>query len=140
MVTCAEKACTQEQERFAAARSARRLFYPSFRDAAFAPRNSGENCIRSSAPALLNGRRLWNFSPEWRGGEELRQTEGAHMEMDSIAGSTELTCTDCGVRFRARRVVDGVEEICDGCYEKRFPALEPHGASLYRRRHSLAAD
>lgn len=62
------------------------------------------------------------------------------MEMDSIAGSTELTCTDCGVRFRARRVVDGVEEICDGCYEKRFPALAPSPVSLHGRHHSLAAD
>ena len=62
------------------------------------------------------------------------------MDMDSIAGRAELICADCGVRFRARRVVDGVEEICDGCYERRFPALEPSGAGLHRRRHSLAAD
>lgn len=62
------------------------------------------------------------------------------MEMDSITSRTELICADCGVHFRARRVVDGVEEICDGCYEKRFPARDPHGATLHRRRHSLAAD
>ncbi|HEU5410941.1 MAG TPA: hypothetical protein VFU57_07970 [Candidatus Acidoferrales bacterium] len=70
----------------------------------------------------------------------MRETKGTQMEMDSIAGRTELICADCGVRFRARRVVDGVEEVCDGCYEKRFPSLEPHGATLHRRRHSLAAD
>ncbi|HXT85623.1 MAG TPA: hypothetical protein VN745_01245 [Verrucomicrobiae bacterium] len=68
----------------------------------------------------------------------MRETEGTHM--DSITSRTELICADCGVHFRARRVVDGVEEICDGCYEKRFPAREPSGAALHRRRHSLAAD
>lgn len=71
---------------------------------------------------------------------KMREMEGTHMEMDSITSRTELICADCGVRFRARRVVDGVEEICDGCYEKRFPAREPSGAILHRRRHSLAAD
>lgn len=64
------------------------------------------------------------------------------MDMDSIAGRTELICADCGVRFRARRIVDGVEEICDGCYEKLFPAptFEPRAASLHAPRHHLAAD
>jgi len=75
----------------------------------------------------------------WYSGKD-EETEGTHMDMDSIASRTELICTDCGVRFHGRRVVDGVEEICDGCYEKRFPALEPHGATLHRRTHSLAAD
>ena len=71
---------------------------------------------------------------------KMRDTEGTHMEMDSMTSRTELICADCGVHFSARRVVDGVEEICDGCYEKRFPAREPSGAALHRTRHSLAAD
>ncbi len=45
------------------------------------------------------------------------------MKIDAIATGSELVCTDCGVRFRARRVTDGVEEICDPCYEVRFPTL-----------------
>lgn len=54
----------------------------------------------------------------------------------------EIVCADCGVRFRARRVTDGVEEICDLCYEARFPTRP---ASLPRRVHApshghLAAD
>jgi hypothetical protein len=29
-------------------------------------------------------------------------------------------CTDCGQAFQPRQVGDGVEELCDACYEARF--------------------
>lgn len=65
------------------------------------------------------------------------------MKNDAIQVGPELVCGDCGAHFRARRVTDGVEEICDRCYEARFPApatlLQPQGAHI--RPHSrLAAD
>jgi hypothetical protein len=64
------------------------------------------------------------------------------MNNDRITTGPELVCGDCGVRFRARRVTDGVEEICDACYEGRFPT---HPAALPHRTHlpshrDLAAD
>jgi hypothetical protein len=64
------------------------------------------------------------------------------MKIDAIATGSELTCTDCGVHFGARRVTDGVEEICDNCYEARFPTLS---MPLPQRGHTqlhghLAAD
>lgn len=57
------------------------------------------------------------------------------------AAEPELVCADCGLRFRARRVTDGVEEICDACYEARFPThpFPPQRARLHLRSH-LAAD
>lgn len=32
----------------------------------------------------------------------------------------DLVCLDCGGSFRPRRVSDGVEELCDTCYEATF--------------------
>ena len=32
----------------------------------------------------------------------------------------ELVCADCGQLFRARRIGDGTEELCDRCYEAQF--------------------
>lgn len=63
------------------------------------------------------------------------------MEKNAKFAGPELVCADCGARFRARRVTDGVEEICDACYEARFPArdLGPHAAQRYSN-HPLAAD
>ncbi|HKV29377.1 MAG TPA: hypothetical protein VJN90_14000 [Candidatus Acidoferrales bacterium] len=54
----------------------------------------------------------------------------------------ELVCTDCGTQFRARRVTDGVEEICDSCYSARFPSLFVEYAQLPQKplRSQLAAD
>lgn len=64
------------------------------------------------------------------------------MNNDGMALGPELVCTDCGVHFRARRVTDGVEEVCDTCYEARFPTRP---ASMPPRIHThshghLAAD
>lgn len=58
------------------------------------------------------------------------------------ARAPELVCTDCGAQFRARRVTDGVEEICDSCYSERFPALVIEYAQLPQKpvRSQLAAD
>jgi formylmethanofuran dehydrogenase subunit E len=36
----------------------------------------------------------------------------------------ELVCADCGETFVPRRIGDGVEELCNACYEKRFAAPE----------------
>jgi hypothetical protein len=55
----------------------------------------------------------------------------------------ELVCADCGAHFRARRVTDGVEEICDKCYEARFPTpamLVPPQRAHARLRDYRAAD
>lgn len=64
------------------------------------------------------------------------------MNNDRMALGPELVCADCGVHFRARRVTDGVEEICDACYEARFPTYpasvrQPVRAGFPR---NLAAD
>lgn len=64
------------------------------------------------------------------------------MDNDGMTLGPELVCADCGVRFRARRITDGVEEICQVCYEARFPT---HPALLPRRTRvplhwHLAAD
>ncbi len=32
----------------------------------------------------------------------------------------EQTCVECGRSFRPRSVGDGVEELCDTCYEAQF--------------------
>ena len=32
----------------------------------------------------------------------------------------ERTCVECGGLFRPRRVADGVEELCDTCYQAQF--------------------
>lgn len=65
------------------------------------------------------------------------------MRNDAIKVGPELVCADCGAHFRARRVTDGVEEICDKCYESRFPALtmplQPQRAHARVHGH-LAAD
>jgi len=63
------------------------------------------------------------------------------MNNDGMFSGPELVCADCGVHFHARRVTDGVEEICDVCYEARFPTSRP--ALVPRRAHThghLAAD
>lgn len=137
-MTFAANPCPEEQDALRSRPTSDGYFIQPIHDAGFARHNSGENPIGSFALPSLNGWSLWNFPP--RGPRKMREVEGTHMEMDSITSRTELICADCGVRFRARRVVDGVEEICDGCYEKRFPAREPSSAILHRRRHSLAAD
>lgn len=64
------------------------------------------------------------------------------MNANDIIPEPDLICSDCGTRFRARRVMDGVEEVCDACYEARFPArsIEPHSVTRYLYRHHLAAD
>jgi hypothetical protein len=53
----------------------------------------------------------------------------------------DLVCRDCGSLFRPRRVTDGVEELCDSCYEMRFPSnqtlFEPN---LHPEKRDLAAD
>lgn len=64
------------------------------------------------------------------------------MYISRNAAGPELVCADCGLHFRARRVTDGVEEICDTCYEARFPT---HPLPQLQRAHSrlrghLAAD
>jgi hypothetical protein len=51
----------------------------------------------------------------------IEETKERLMNNDRIAAASELVCADCGLYFRARRVTDGVEEICDSCYEARFP-------------------
>lgn len=61
------------------------------------------------------------------------------MYTNGNAAGPELICADCGLRFRARRVTDGVEEICDACYEARFPTHQLPSAQPHVRGH-LAAD
>lgn len=65
------------------------------------------------------------------------------MRNDAIKVGPELVCADCGAHFRARRITDGVEEICDTCYEVRFPApaavIQPQRAHVRLQGH-LAAD
>lgn len=64
------------------------------------------------------------------------------MRNDAVNVGPELVCADCGAHFRARRITDGVEEICDKCYETRFPApatpLQPQHTHI--RHGHLAAD
>jgi hypothetical protein len=66
------------------------------------------------------------------------------MEKNTMFAGPVLVCGDCGMRFRARRVTDGVEEICDACYEVRFPAssseTETHSANRHWPHRNLAAD
>lgn len=53
----------------------------------------------------------------------------------------DLNCSDCGTPFRPRRVTDGVEELCDACYEARLnsqPTVE--SAEPRPRSRNLAAD
>lgn len=54
----------------------------------------------------------------------------------------DLNCSECGTPFRPRRVTDGVEELCDACYDARFgsqssPTSEQPPQPTSRR---LAAD
>lgn len=53
-----------------------------------------------------------------------------------------LSCSDCGASFRPRRVTDGVEELCDTCFEARFvPQHSPQNEqSPQPKNHRLAAD
>lgn len=87
---------------------------------------------------------LWSRSPIGTIPREAakREHEEHLMENDRIAAGPELVCADCGLHFRARRVTDGVEEICDTCYEARFPT-HPIPQSQHTRfalRGHLAAD
>lgn len=55
--------------------------------------------------------------------------------------ASELACIECGNSFMPRRVADGVEELCDACYQARFPidrALSEPTAN--RGKRALAAD
>lgn len=53
----------------------------------------------------------------------------------------DLVCLDCGSAFTPRRVTDGVEELCDTCYEARFPSARAlFEVSVRPTRRSLAAD
>ncbi|HLW44500.1 MAG TPA: hypothetical protein VKS00_08420 [Candidatus Acidoferrales bacterium] len=54
----------------------------------------------------------------------------------------ELVCSDCGAQFRARRVTDGIEEVCDSCYSALFPASVIEYAQSPQKplRSQLAAD
>lgn len=56
--------------------------------------------------------------------------------------SPELTCSECGASFRPRRVTDGVEELCDACYDKRFVSrlVTETEEPPQPRNHRLAAD
>lgn len=55
--------------------------------------------------------------------------------------ASDFVCLDCGNPFVPRRVTDGVEELCDTCYEARFPSAQalfkPSAKSM---KHALAAD
>lgn len=54
---------------------------------------------------------------------------------------SELVCLECGNSFMPRRVTDGVEELCDICYEARFPVdLALFAPITSRRKRALAAD
>ena len=54
----------------------------------------------------------------------------------------DLNCSECGASFRPRRVMDGVEELCDTCYEARFtPHPTPQNEQAPgRSARRLAAD
>ncbi len=47
--------------------------------------------------------------------------------------AAQLTCAECGATFVPRRVGDGVEELCDACYENHFVAREVHSEKLVKR-------
>lgn len=53
----------------------------------------------------------------------------------------DLACGDCGRSFRPRRVTDGVEELCNSCYEARLP-LDPSWfePNTLPAKRDLAAD
>jgi len=54
----------------------------------------------------------------------------------------ELVCADCSTQFRARRITDGIEEVCDSCYSALFPAPAIEFAQPPQKpvRSQLAAD
>lgn len=62
------------------------------------------------------------------------------MKVNPIAMGPELICADCGTHFRARRITDGVEEICDVCYEARFPTFSMPQPPRTGLHNHLAAD
>jgi len=39
---------------------------------------------------------------------------------DRLTTAIELTCSDCGSTFHPHQVSEGVEELCDACYEALF--------------------
>ena len=53
--------------------------------------------------------------------------EGAHSDPpNQFEQGPEQVCGQCGHSFRPRRVGDGVEELCDFCYDAEFePASHP---------------
>jgi len=65
--------------------------------------------------------------------------KGLQMNTNDIITGPELICSDCGARFSGRRVTDGVEEICDACYEARLPArfAEPHSVTRHSHHYHL---
>ncbi len=52
--------------------------------------------------------------------------------------SPELVCADCGQPFRARRVGDGAEVLCDRCYEAQFQPARGRKGHNDRDRGGLA--
>jgi hypothetical protein len=92
------------------------------------------NPCRPCGPASLDSETLETM----QGGKR----EEAAMNTDVIAGGPVLVCADCGVHFRARRVTDGVEELCNDCYEARFPTVPALRARREQNawRDQLAAD
>lgn len=114
----------------------------------FKRENSGEHPIGRLRIVTLNRQSIvelflsaWCDLEERRRGKQVNKEERL-MNNDGMFSGPELVCADCGVRFRARRVTDGVEEICDVCYEARFPTRP---ALVPRRTHAplhghLAAD
>lgn len=41
----------------------------------------------------------------------------------AIRENSEQPCPECGQPFRPRQVGDGVDELCDTCYEAQFEPL-----------------
>jgi len=49
----------------------------------------------------------------------------------------EQECSECGRSFRPRAIGDGVEELCDDCYDAQFePRRLRHWQKLNGRTHS----
>jgi formylmethanofuran dehydrogenase subunit E len=53
----------------------------------------------------------------------------AHLDLQAA----QLTCTECGETFEPRRIGDGVQELCDACYEDRFRTPQRREERLHRR-------
>jgi hypothetical protein len=46
-----------------------------------------------------------------------------YLPPDRPQRAPEIACLDCGQPFRPHRVADGVEELCELCYQARFQPL-----------------